>query len=153
MILATTLFVGTLAQASIVNMKAYLPNGVWVGEISKNESCEIKAIWISDAELNIEAKSQYKKYLPQLTTILFSESKGAVLQRDELNETDDELALSQSSVLQQEEDYEVDFYEQVVLELVDGHKLESISVYTAEVDHESDPHEDTIICRNLTQIK
>ena len=144
---------GALAQADIVKMKTYLPNGLWIGHVSKDESCEIEASWISDKELSIKTKTQYKEFQPKLTTILFSDSKGAELLRDELNETDDELAISQSTVLLQDEDYQVDLIEEAVLELVDGHKLESISVCTAEVDHENDPHEDTVICRNLTQIK
>ena len=121
--------------------------------ISCQKNGQITVNWLSDDELQIATTTQYENSLPQTDKVLFLAEKQNEIRLEKLNETDNELSLTQETVILSEEDYQVDLIEQLVLELVDGYKLESIGINVYAIDHESDPLENTLDCRNLIKIK
>lgn len=147
MILVATLLAGTLAQAGMSKTKRFMPNGMWTGLTSEQEACKVEVNWISNTEVKVTASTTYS------IEVTFSEAKKIEITRDELNETDDELAIKQSTVLAQKEGYQVDLYETAVLDLENGYKLQGLALSTVEVDYESDPHESDLTCYGLKKIK
>lgn len=148
-ILVGALLAGNFASADIVKMKRYLPNGTWVGKTDYNSLCKIEVNWISESVLKVKSYEKYKdNSVPLKLDILFSN-----VHKVKLNETSIEFSLSQLTTLLQNDDYQLDQYEKLSLELIDKTKLKSITLFTAKIDYQNDPHENNIICRKLNKIK
>jgi hypothetical protein len=146
-LIVATLLAGTFAQAGIAKTKRFMPNGTWSGLTSEAQACKVEVNWISETEVKVTASTTYS------VEVILSDAKEIEITRDELNETDDELAIKQSTVLAQEEDYEANLYETVILDLENGYKLQGLGLSTVAVDYESDPHESELVCYNLKKIK
>lgn len=146
-LIVATLLAGTFAQAGISKTKRFMPNGTWLGLTSEEKVCKVEVNWISSTEVKVIASTTYS------IEVTFSDTKEIEIKRDELNETDDELAIQQSTILAQEEDYQVNLYETAVLDLENGYKLQGLGLSTVELDYESDPHESDIVCYSLKKIK
>ncbi len=146
-LIVATLLAGTFAQAGIIQTKRFMPNGTWTGLTSEQEACKVEVNWLSDSEVKVTASARNS------IEVILSDAKEIEITRDELNETDDELAIKQSTVLVQEEDCQANLYETVVLDLENGHKLQGLGISTVEVDYESDPHESDLTCYGLKKIK
>lgn len=90
------------------------------------------------------ATQQYKDWKPSIIEIMFTVAKDAEVWTDKYDETV-EYTISQATLLKEEDDYRVDLYESFSFD-VEKNEITGFRLQIAEVDHESDPHEDTIYC-------
>lgn len=137
----TTVFAQDLKFA---DMPARLPNMEQHGTSGASYTCSVKTEWLANGDLKITGTESYKGEKSYPMEVVLKASKNVEVYTDSYDETV-EYTISQSTVLLEEEDYSVNFYESFNFK-VQGSKITSIHLQVAEVDHESDPHEDSIYC-------
>ena len=126
-------------------MQQILPDMERVGHEGKDYKCAVKTEWLANGDLKVVATQQYKDWSPSEISIILKADKNPEVTTDEYDVTATEYRMTQSTVLLQEDDYQVDLYESFSFDL-DKSEIVGFRVEIAEVDHESDPHEDTIYC-------
>lgn len=146
MVLATVTV--SAQELTFKDMMNVLPNMERAGTEGKDYKCSVKTEWLANGDLKVVATQQYKDWDPSAMEIVLTAAKDAEVSMDKYDDTI-EYNISQSTLLKEEDDYRVDLYESFSFN-VENDVITGFRVQIAEVDHESDPHEDTIYC-NLTK--
>lgn len=145
LILQATVALGK--DLSLADMQSVVPNLEKFGkEISPNYTCSIKTEWLANGDLKVIGTQTYKDMGPSSMEFVFSPSKNVEIYVDQYDGTL-EYTISQSTLLYEnkEDDERVDLYESFNFE-IKGSVMTRIQVQYAEVNHHSDPHEDSINC-------
>lgn len=138
---AVTVSAQELTFKEMINI---LPNMERAGTEGKDYKCAVKTEWWENGDLKVTATQQYKDWKPSIIEIMFTVAKDAEVWTDKYDETV-EYTISQATLLKEEDDYRVDLYESFSFD-VEKNEITGFRLQIAEVDHESDPHEDTIYC-------
>lgn len=127
------------------DMQQILPDMERVGREGEDYKCAVKTEWLPNGDLKVVATQQYKDWDPSEISIILKAEKNPEVTTDEYDVTATEYTMAQSTVLKEEDDYRVDLYESFSFDL-DKSEIVGFRVVIAEVDHESDPREDSIYC-------
>lgn len=138
---AVTVSAQELTFKEMINI---LPNMERAGTEGKDYKCAVKTEWLENGDLKVTATQQYKDWKPSIIEIMFTVAKDAEVWTDKYDETV-EYTISQATLLKEEDDYRVDLYESFSFD-VEKNEITGFRLQIAEVDHESDPHADTIYC-------
>lgn len=142
---SSSAFAKDLTFKDMVNV---LPNMERAGTQGKDYKCSVKTEWLANGDLKVAATQQYKDWDPSTMEIVLTAAKDAEVYVDKYDDTI-EYHISQSTLLSEEDDYRVDLYESFSFD-VENSMITGFQIQIAEVDHESDPHEDSIYC-NFTK--
>lgn len=131
-------------ELTFKDMPSLLPNMERAGTEGKDYKCAVKTEWLENGDLKVTATQQYKDWQPSTMEVVLTAAKDVEVWTDKYDETV-EYTISQSTLLKEDDDYRVDLYESFSFD-VENNVITGFRLQIAEVDHESDPHEDTIYC-------
>ena len=128
---------------TLKDMQQIIPNMERSGHEGQSYKCAVKTEWLENGDLKVVATQQYKDWTPSTIEMVLAAAKGAEAYTEQGD--DSTYTIGQSTVLSEEDDYRVDLYESFSV-TIENSVITGFSVQIAEVDHESDPHEDVIYC-------
>jgi hypothetical protein len=134
-------------RLTFADMQGLLPNLEQSGtEISPHYTCTIKTQWLENGDLEVTGTQTYKDMDPSTMKIVFAAAKEVEVDQDKYDGAV-EYTISQSTLLYEnvEDDERVDLFESFNFEVKDS-TVTRVQVQYAEVNHHSDPHEDSINC-------
>lgn len=149
LVLATLVVLGSVAASakalSLKDMQQIVPNMERAGTQGADYKCSVKTEWLENGDLKVVATQQYKDWAPSTTEVVFTQAKDLEVYKEKYDEDIFQYAISQSTLLSEEDEYRVDLYESFYID-VEKSEITGLTLQIAEVDHENDPHEDMISC-------